>query len=223
MTDSPALTLRAKMLGAILREARSKAHLSISEVADLIGTTKGILSSYEHGRRIISLPELELLAYHLDTPLDHFTTSTFPETEEGSDFDSAVFVSLRQRIIGALIRKQRTESGMSIKSLADVVGIPSRRMSAYERGEKPIPFTDLEIIVDTLGQSIEDYVDNEGPVGEWMTTNKAFKNFMEFPPEIREFICKPENETYIQVAKQLSEIPVEQLRILAETLLDITL
>lgn len=223
MADSPALTLRAKMLGAILRNARSKAHLSISEVAEMIGTTKGTLSSYEYGRRIISLPELELLAFRLDTPLEKLISTTLPETDQDDDFSPDVFLSLRQRIIGVLIRQRREESGMTMKALAEVVGISSRHMGSYERGEKPIPLTELELIVETLGQSIEDYFDNEGPVGEWLTTNKAFNNFMAISPEIREFLCKPGNETYVQIAKQLSEIPVEKLRILAETLLDITL
>ncbi len=223
MTDSAAFTLRAKMLGAILRGARIEAHLSINEVAEMIGITRGTLSSYELGRRIISLPELELLAFRLDTPLDSLIAPTIPETDEANDFDPEVFISLRQRIIGALIRKRRSDTGMTMKTLAETIGISSRRMGTYERGEYPIPFTELEMIVDAFGQSIEDYVDDEGPVGEWITTNKAFKNFMDFSPEIREFLCKPGNETYVQIAKQLSEIPVEKLRILAETLLDITL
>lgn len=223
MTDSPALTLRAKMLGAILRDARSKAHLSISEVAEMIGTTKGIVSSYEHGRRIISLPELELLAFRIDTPLENLISTTLPETDEEDNFSPDVFLSLRQKIIGALVRQQREDSGMTMKALAEVVGISSRSMGSYERGEKPIPITELELIVEALGQSIEDYLDDEGPVGEWLTTKKAFNNFMGFSPEIREFLCKPGNDTYVQIAKQLSEIPVEKLRILAETLLDITL
>jgi len=223
MTDSPAFILRAKMVGAILREARLNANLSISEVAEIIGTTKGTISSYEHGRRIISLPEIELLAFRLDTPLDHFISTALPEPDEENDFNPEVFISLRQRIIGALIRKRRSDSGMTMKALAEVVGISSRQMGSYERGEKPIPLTELELIVEALGESIYDYLDDEGPVGEWLTTNKAFKNFMDFSPEIREFLCKPGNETYVQIAKQLSEIPVEKLRILAETLLDITL
>ena len=189
----------------------------------MIGITKGTLSSYEHGRRIISLPELELLAFRLDTPLDHFISATLPEKEKDDDLDSEVFISLRQRIIGALIRKRRDESGMTMKALAEVVGITSRRLATYERGENPIPLLELELIVEALGQSIGDYSDDEGPVGEWLTANKAFKKFMNFSPEIREFLCKPGNETYVQIAKQLSEIPVEKLRILAETLLDITL
>jgi transcriptional regulator with XRE-family HTH domain len=223
MTDSPALILRVKMLGAILREARLNANLSMSEIAEMIVTTKGIISSYEHGRRAISLPEIELLAFRLDTPLEHFLSTALPESDEDGDFDPELFISLRQRIIGALIRKRRSDSGMTMKALAEVVGISSRRMGTYERGEKPIPLAELELIVEALGESIDDYLDDEGPVGEWLTTNKAFRNFMDFSPEIREFLCKPGNETYVLIARQLSEIPVEKLRILAETLLDITL
>ncbi|NIS83157.1 MAG: helix-turn-helix domain-containing protein [Anaerolineales bacterium] len=223
MTDTQALTLRAKMLGAMIRKARTAARLSLSEAAEKIGTTKGILSSYEHGRRVISLPELELLAYQLDIPLEHFTAMSIADTEDESGFETEAVVTLRQRMIGAMLRKRRSETGVSLKALAEAVGLSSRRLSTYERGDKPIPLTELELIVDALGQSIEDYIDTDGPVGEWVITKKAFEQFMQFPPEMREFLSKPGNQAYLQLAKQLSEIPVEKLRLLAETLLDLTL
>jgi transcriptional regulator with XRE-family HTH domain len=223
MTDSQALTLRAKMLGAMLRKARTAAHLSLSEAAERIGTTKGILSSYEHGRRVISLPELELLAYQLDIPLEHFTATAIPDVVDEAEFDPEAVVSLRQRMIGAMIRKRRMEAGVSLKALGESVGLSSRRLSSYERGDKPIPLTELEVIVEILGQSVDDYIDTEGPVGEWVITKQAFQQFMHFPPEFREFLSKPGNQAYLQLAKQMSEISVEKLRLLAETLLDLTL
>lgn len=223
MKEPQALTLRAKMLGALIRQARMNARLSLNETAELIGISRGILSSYEHGRRVISLPELELLAYQLDIPIEKFTATTIAEDEPEADFDPEVVISLRQRIIGAMLRQQRSEIGMSLKALSESVGVSSRRLGQYERGDKPIPLTELELILDALGQTIDEYIDDEGPVGEWVTAKQGFNQFMSLPPDIRDFLSTPGNQSYLQLAKHMSEISVEKLRLLAESLLDLTL
>ncbi|UCF60823.1 MAG: helix-turn-helix domain-containing protein [Anaerolineaceae bacterium] len=223
MKDQPTLTLRTKMLGAMLREARLKANKSLKEVATLIGATSGAVSSYEHGRKGISLPELELFAYHLDIPLEHFTTGSTIHTIPKTEFDPTIMVSLRQRMVGALLRKHRKEAEMSIRALADAAGLPSKRLSAYERGERPIPLPELERLVTVLGQSLKDYIDREGPVGEWISNNQAFANLLQLPPELRDFLSTPENQSYLRAAKHISELSVEKLRALAEGLLDLTL
>ena len=223
MTDQPTLILRTKMLGAMLREARLKANMSLKEVATKIGSTSGAVSSYEHGRKGISLPELELFAYHLDIPLEHFITGSTIYTEQKTEFDPTTMVSLRQRMVGALLRKHRTEAEMSIRALADAVGLPSKRLSLYERGDRPIPLPELERLVKVLGQSLDDYLDREGPVGEWASNTQAFANLLQLPSDLREFLSTPENQSYLRAAKHISELSVEKLRALAESLLDLTL
>ena len=132
-------------------------------------------------------------------------------------------VSLRQRMVGALLRKQRTEAEMSIRALADAAGLPSKRLSAYERGDRPIPLPELERLLVILGQSLEEYFDREGPVGEWASNKQAYVNLLQLPSDLREFLSTPENQSYLRVAKHISELSVEKLRALAESLLDLTL
>ena len=223
MTDRHTLTLRAKMLGAMLREARLAANKSLKETAALIGSTSSTLSSYERGRKAISLPELELFAYHLDIPLPYFLSGSTEAKKLKAVFDPTTMVSLRQRMVGALLRKHRTEAGLSIRSLAETTGLSPRRVSVFERGERPIPLPELEALVFALGQSIEEYIDYEGPVGEWVTSKRSLKLLLELPADLREFLSKPENQTYLRMAKNLSELSVEKLRALAEGLLDLTL
>jgi transcriptional regulator with XRE-family HTH domain len=211
------------MLGAMLREARLNANMSLKEVAAKIGSTSGAVSSYEHGRKGISLPELELFAYHLDIPLEHFITGSTIRTEQKTDFDPTTMVSLRQRMVGALLRKHRTEAEMSIRALAETAGLPSKRLSSYERGDRRIPLPELERLVSILGQSLDDYIDREGPVGEWASNMQAFANLLQLPSDLREFLSTPENQSYLRAAKHISELSVEKLRALAESLLDLTL
>ena len=46
--------------------------------------------------------------------------------------------------------------------------------------------------------------------------------FLELPPDLQSFVCKPVNRPYLDIALKLSELPVDKLRILAESLLEIT-
>ena len=222
MTDQQIRVLRAKMLGALMRELRLESGKSIKETAELIGTTSSTLSSYEKGRKSISLPELELLAYHLDTPLHLFTDPTGFHREEGPDFDPAIMVSLRQRMIAAMLKKRRQDQGLSIKELAKAVNMPTSRVSAYERGLRPIPLPDLESILKVLDQPIDEYVDAQGPVGEWNRNQVAFERFLELPDELREFFLKPGGEAYLQVAVRLSKFDIQDLRAATDAISEIT-
>ena len=41
-------------------------------------------------------------------------------------------------------------------------------------------------------------------------------------PEMQQFVEKPVNQPYLEIAMRLSELPVDKLRTLAESLLEIT-
>lgn len=223
MADRSSVLLRTKMLGALIRQARLAAGKSLKETAGLIGTTSGILSSYEKGRRGISLPELELLAFHLDVPLRSLTSAAKAEARKKPDFNPAVMVSLRQHFIGALLKTRRTEGDLSLRQVAKAAGIPSSRLAAYEQGERPVPVAELEVLGEQLDQTLKDFMDSRGPVGEWEAVQEAFEDFLRLPADLRDFMRKPEHETYIRMALRLSELSIDKLRAVGEGLLEISL
>jgi hypothetical protein len=49
------------------------------------------------------------------------------------------------------------------------------------------------------------------------------QNFAELSPELQDFLSKPINRPYLELAQRLSEMDVEKLRAVAEGLLEITL
>lgn len=218
MADPQTRVLRAKMLGALLREARLESGKSLKDTAQLIGTTPSTLSSYERGRKSISLPELELLAYHLDLPLRRFLAPSSEDLSRGTEFDPMMMISLRQRMIGALLRRRRTELGYSIRSLAQKVQMPTGRISDYERGRRPIPLPDLESLLEALEQSVDDYIDLEGAIGVWHRDKRAFERFLELPDDLRTFFLKPGHENYLEIAARMSELSLDDLRAVVETL-----
>ena len=223
MTNQKDETLRSKMLGAMLRKTRKESGKSIKETAVLIGSTPGKLSAYERGKKNISLPELELFAYQFGMPMKYFLKLDTQSEPRRSIPEPKLLITLRQKMIGAQLRAHRTETDLSLRKLAKKLNMPPSRLSAYERGTRAIPIHDLEALANSLGHEIEEYIDHDGPVGEWQQQLRAIEMFSKLSPELREFLSKPVNEPYLRIAKQLSELEVEKLRTVAEGLLEITL
>jgi len=223
MTSQRDDILRSKMLGAMLRLKRKEKGKSLKETAALIGSTTGKLSSYEQGKKNISLPELELFAYQFGIPLKYFLRLDTQTDVRRSVPEADLMISLRQKMIGAQLRSHRTEADISLRKFAKTLHISPSRLSAYERGTRAIPIQELETMVEALGHEIEEYVDHDGPVGEWQQQLQAIEMLSKLSPELRDFLSKPVNEPYLRIAKQLSELQVEKLRTVAEGLLEITL
>ncbi len=219
------ITLRTKKLGVLIRDARLSARRTVEDCAQAMGVSRSTFRAYEEGKRAPSLPELELLAYHLKLPIDHFWSKASLSGEEpaADPLDLPRLVELRQRMVGALLRQERTNADLSLKALSDETGIPSARLKAYELGERPIPLPELETLISALSSRIERFFDQSGPIGGWIADEKSFRQFLQLPKELQAFICQPVNRPYLELARKLSSMSNEQLRSVAEGLLDITL
>jgi len=219
------ITIREKKLGLLIRDARMAERRSIKECADAIGIKPGLFRAYEEGRRAPSLPELETLVYYLKLPLSQFWGN---ETRSDSapalvPTDTSRLISLRHRMIGALLRQGRTNVNMSVRQLSEKTGISQSLLKAYELGERAIPVPELEILLSAMSIRIETFFDQSGPVGQWMNSQRALQKFLELPVEMQDFVCQPVNRPYIELAMKLSDMSKEKLRSVAEGLLDITL
>lgn len=219
------ITIREKKLGLLIRDARLAERRSIKECADAIGIKPGLFRAYEEGRRSPSLPELETLVYYLKLPLSQFWgKETKSDSSSPMDLaDTARLISLRQRMIGALLRQERNNVNMSIRHLATESGIKPARLTAYELGERPIPVPELESILTVMGSRVETFFDQNGPVGQWLNSQRALQKFVDLSPEMQDFVCQPVNRPYLELAMKLSDMSREKLRSVAEGLLDITL
>jgi transcriptional regulator with XRE-family HTH domain len=222
---SAAYVVRSKMLGVLLRDARQAAGKSNRECAEVLGLPTGAYNAYELGQKSPSLPELELLAYFFDMPLKHFWGQEVRSEQprhNAAQLPSAAITQLRDRIIGAQLRKARVAAKIKLKDLAEQVGLSGSRLSAYEFGERPIPLPDLEALAQRLNLNLEDLFESQGTVGEWDSTQRAVERLKELPADLRDFVTQPANEHYLRLARKLSELPADKLRGIAESLLDIT-
>ena len=217
-------TIRTKKLGVLIRDARLTARRSVQDCAEALGIRKGLFRSYEEGERSPSLPELEALVYYLGLPLDHFWSKEIKSTSTApiKNIDLSKLMAIRQRKIGALLRQERMNASMSIRNLANKTGIAGARIKAYELGESPIPLPELEVLVAALGGRVESFFDRHGPIGQWMLSEEAVREFLELPLELRQFVATPVNRPYLELAMKLSSMSRDKLRAVAENLLDIT-
>lgn len=219
------MTIRTKKLGVLMRDARKACGESLEECANAMGISAKKLEAYEFGENPPTLQEVEMLAYRLRIPLEHFWGNETLKREDGkeSQVDPAQIMGLRQRVIGAMVRKTRLEAGISLGELSAKTSLEAEALKSYELGEQPIPLPQLEIVAQALNTSIRDFQDQHGPIGSWFVQQRAMKEFSDLTPELQSFVCKPINRPYLELAQRLSEMQVEKLRAVAEGLLEITL
>jgi transcriptional regulator with XRE-family HTH domain len=220
MVNPMLLSVKAKKLGVLLRDARTKRSRSLDECAEAIGTTPEKVAAFEEGALSPSLPEIELLAYFLDIPPQHFLV------ENGlweDDLDNRVvlleqMLAVRQRTIGVILRKARSEAGISLEDMAGHITVSAEELDEMESGKRSIDLPRLEVMADTLGLDLSEFQDQRGPVSKWLTYRRMTKSIADLPPDLQEFVCKPFNRPYLEVAQRLSLMPISQLRELVESL-----
>ena len=220
-----AQTVRSKIIGVLIKDARQVRGLDLAACAAAAGCSAEALASIESGQTSPSLPALEILAYVLDVPLSYFWGDRVLSEQhppERAALPVAEVAAIRQRIVGALLRQARLNARLEAADVAASAGIPPARLNGYELGQSPIPLPELEAMAMRLGVPIEHFLEEAGPVGEWDSTQRAFERFSQLPPELREFVSRPINESYLRLAQRLSRLPAGELRGIAASLLEIT-
>lgn len=212
---------RAKILGDLIRDARLRAGRSIADCARILGISEETYAQAETGEYTPALPDLEVLAMYLNVPMAHFWGNESIGIPEETDYES--FANIRQRIIGALLRRARIQSKRSIEDVAGYLGGSVEQIQDYESGKTAVPLFDLEKLGKYYGVSMDYFSDEaRGPLAEHEAWQKTQKRLDDMPPEIKQFVLEPINLSYVQIAMRLSELDVKRLRNIAEGLLDIT-
>jgi transcriptional regulator with XRE-family HTH domain len=226
MTAKPTqLSLRAKKLGVLIADARISAGKQVADCAKAIGVQPSEFENYELGEASPSLPELELLAYYLFVPLDHFLGNkplmSMDTSSYGIDIDQ--LLTNRNAAISEALQELRNESDLSLEEAAARIGLEVDQLEAYEQGEMPLPLPILEAITDVYGVPVSYYFDENSPFGRWDNQEQMVQEYLQLPADLRMFVSKPVNRPYLELAQKLSDMSVEKLRSVAEVLLEITL
>jgi transcriptional regulator with XRE-family HTH domain len=155
------MALRSKIIGVLLKNARTRAGRSQKDCARVLGCSPRTISDYEYGRRDISLPELEVLARFLQVPISRFWQEGPIAEEEEKELDSEQVIAIRRKIIGVLLRQARLAVKKTQKDCAEVLGCSVGRISQHEHGQRDVPLPALEVLADFLGVPITHFMDEE--------------------------------------------------------------
>jgi len=225
MYTREAMAIRSKIIGVLLRNARIKAGKSRKDCAAVLGCSPDTISRFEYGRKDITLPQLEMLAYFLGLPITYFWDKDAIPEEEEMDRPVDKTMTIRRKIIGVLLRQARLDAGKSQKQCAKALSCSADRISRYERGQMDIPLPELEALANFLDVPIAYFLDEQTtPLSrETPKDVRGAETLVELPPDVRDFVSNPTNALYVRIAMKLSTLSVDDLRGIAETLLDITL
>ncbi|MBK8985671.1 MAG: helix-turn-helix transcriptional regulator [Chloroflexi bacterium] len=212
---------RAQMLGSLIRDARLYAGREPEETAVVLSLTPETYAQIETGEYATSLPELEVLALFLKVPMGYFWGRDELVTPRPVDYQS--LIAIRHRVIGVMLRQLRLQARQTQKDFAAMLGLDEAAIAAYETGATAVPYLHLEQISRHLNVPITYFVDDQhGPLGRHEAEQRLQKIFSELGPDMQAFLTNPTNVTYMQTAKILSEMDVQRLRQVAESILDIT-
>lgn len=215
--------IRARMIGVLIHDARLNAERSIEECADLLRVTKEEMQAWEYGDSTPSLPQIELLAFYLGVPVSHFWGTDTLEAKYGRHSDiQSEYVALRTRMIGAMMRQAREDLGLTLETMSTESAIPADLLAQYEIGELPVPMHELSVLSGILKKNTSYFLETSGYIGEWLQMREEWKHFLELPDEKRQFAANPRNIGFIEIAIMFSKMPVEDLRQVGASILDIT-
>lgn len=216
--------LRGKMLGVLIRDARVSAARTLEDCARLLNITPQTFQSWEYGDAIPDLPQLELLAYYLDVPISHFWGQKTIDNDPTSKVHAQnEYMQLRQRMIGALLRQAREQRDLTLADVAEATYLEEATIANYEAGLAPIPMNELTVLANAVDKNMDYFLEASSYIGELLKMREEWKHFANLDPESRAFAANPVNIGFIQIAMMFSKMPTDQLRKVAEGMLDITM
>jgi DNA-binding XRE family transcriptional regulator len=221
-------TLRSKKTGVLLKKMRENHSKSENDCANWLGIASAEYRALEIGEKCASLPQIESLSYYLDFPFA-MVTSISLDDQTRTELDQQVnreLVKVRNKTIGILLKQQREQIGLSLEDLSVKAEINPEDMVAFESGA-PVPFSSLLSILDALQLPLDQLYSQEGPFKHAQRQPAAVAGQKmiapsDLPQEIADFVAKPANLPYLELAMRISKMDANKIRSVASSLLEIT-
>lgn len=225
MISQQAALLRNKLVGAAIKIARVRAELDVQTCAEALSIPPETLAQAEEGQAGLSLPQIEVLAHLLDVPVAFLLgESELPPEETVQNtlpYESTMVI--RRKIIGVILRQARLNHGRALEEVAAAMGYTPEHLARIELGQISVPMVELGDLAEALNLPFDTFLDEDIiPLTAAQRNTRDLRRLAHLPPQVREFILKPINAPYLQIAMNLSTMPAESLRQIASGLLEIT-
>lgn len=211
------VVLQRKIIGVLMRAAREKAHRTVNEVAQRLNVTPARIRAYERGNRDISLPELEVLALFLQTPLSFFFDVESKVSETPPTPVRLEEMRTRRSMIGAKLKQARLADGKSKEDCAQVIGRKPAALGRYERGLSDIPIVELDTLAHFLHVNLHYFVERNPNEAEAGVID--MEHIAKLPRDVRAFVLDVGNLPYLRMAMKFADMPTDRLKELGEILL----
>lgn len=226
--NSELASIRSKKTGVLLKKMRENHGKSENDCANWLGIASAEYRSMENGEACASLPQIESLSYYLDFPFA-VVTSIPLDDQTRMDLDQQVnreLVKVRNKTIGILLKQQREQKGFELDDLSAKTEVSPDDLAAFESGT-PVPFSNLLSILDVLQLPLDQLFSQEGPFKHQQNQPAASPSQKmaapsDLPQEIADFVAKPANMPYLELAMRISKMDANKIRSIASSLLEIT-
>ena len=190
-----------------IRSERRAAMRSMKACADLLKIPLDRYAAYESGAISPSLPEIEMLSLFFQIPasklltFDENTLPLHPVSPKERDFST--IITLRHKIIGASIRQQREEQGLTQSQLAENTALSESEMEEFELGKSPLSLTHLHSILQVLGLNYDTFIETPSNTG----SSKLLDTLKVSPPgkPLSEMMERAHQETQPQIQSKDSD------------------
>ena len=224
------IEIQRKMLGVLMRNARQRVGLTVPETASLLGLDADTLTAYELGKAEAGLPTLEALAEICRVPVSYFwADDALPDPTPRTDAPHGI--TLRRKMLGVLLAQARRQADVSAEDAAQAIGVSADALAEMELGKADVPFSQLKALLplykmplDELLAEVDIPVETNGKTEPAPAPQETFNTaeLAHFPPDVQEFLADPTNILYVKLAMKLHNLSADNLRALAEGILEIT-
>jgi transcriptional regulator with XRE-family HTH domain len=220
------IEIRSKKIGVLIKQMRENRGITEQDCADWLGISLGDYQAMEKGGKCASLPQIESLSRYLSFPLEAFASmsaSVLPQNNLPKNVNLDL-LAVREKKIAILLKQELEKKGLTLQELAAESTISLDELTGYFRNSEPIPFSQLLSILSALQIPLDQLFIHESSPAQQSDTPVAGNDALpaHLSDTIVDFISKPANLPYLELAMRFSKMDAEKIRSIASSLLEIT-
>lgn len=205
MTTTDVITKRIKYI-------RKSKRRSMHDCATILGVSRETYHDLEAGTAPLTLPQLELLAIYLGVDPSDFLEEDQNHPLYAAYLDEDIrpqYLSLREKMIRALIAIERTNRNMSLDDLEGATQVSVDKLQAYANGDLPIPLHDLITISKHLEIPLNALYEPVWSTTVTTNTEDAKENWQPEFADVESKEITPDDDRYRVILTALKSLPLQ--------------